>query len=406
MGRKRRQTETGIGSDSFLDIIANIVGILIILIVVAGVRIGQAPLPEPESTEDIEDDSNSLQKALPDYTEPTTFPTPDFIVGTTEAPQFDNLFKLPASSSAPPEPIVIERWKEHTQEEMTRHKQQLAQLQLLERQRTEIQNKPTASIPDTAADLRRLTEAQTLLKSLNTNLLRSKDEYDAKKAQLAQSAQLVASTQQHLEEMDRRIEAVEQQLSEAESTEANTDVLQHDATPVSQDVKSRELHFVVKNGKVAEVPIDALLEQVKEQIQRRRDWILRSNKHIGIAGPIRGFKMEYLVERQTLSTLDQLRVGGGIVRIGLSKWTIERDPDTLVEETLEQASSSTSRFLVSVRSAPIDASCTFWVYPDSFSEYQKLKQLVHESGQRVAGRPLPEGMPIGGSPQGSRSASQ
>ena len=44
MSRRTRNDEIELGSDSFLDIIANIVGILIILIVIAGVKVSRQPL--------------------------------------------------------------------------------------------------------------------------------------------------------------------------------------------------------------------------------------------------------------------------------------------------------------------------------------------------------------------------
>src|ERR1700733_14729157 len=44
MSRRRNSDEIEFGSDSFLDIVANIVGILIILIVVAGIKAGAAPV--------------------------------------------------------------------------------------------------------------------------------------------------------------------------------------------------------------------------------------------------------------------------------------------------------------------------------------------------------------------------
>jgi hypothetical protein len=44
MARGNRQTDPGFGSDSFMDIVANVVGILIILVIVVGIRAGQ-PLP-------------------------------------------------------------------------------------------------------------------------------------------------------------------------------------------------------------------------------------------------------------------------------------------------------------------------------------------------------------------------
>ncbi|HUG90744.1 MAG TPA: hypothetical protein VML55_07925, partial [Planctomycetaceae bacterium] len=50
---RRTEADPGVGSDAFLDVIANIVGILIILIVVAGVRVSRAPVAvvaPPESS--------------------------------------------------------------------------------------------------------------------------------------------------------------------------------------------------------------------------------------------------------------------------------------------------------------------------------------------------------------------
>ena len=44
MRRTTNQDSDGFGSDSFLDVVANIVGILIILVMVAGVRVGKASL--------------------------------------------------------------------------------------------------------------------------------------------------------------------------------------------------------------------------------------------------------------------------------------------------------------------------------------------------------------------------
>src|SRR5262249_48128777 len=47
MARHKHSGEVNIGSDSFLDVIANIVGILIILIVVAGIRVHAVPKKKP-----------------------------------------------------------------------------------------------------------------------------------------------------------------------------------------------------------------------------------------------------------------------------------------------------------------------------------------------------------------------
>ena len=60
MSRRSNSRDPNIGSDSFLDIIANIVGILIILIVVAGLKVSRQPIeqfndePAPVVVESVE----------------------------------------------------------------------------------------------------------------------------------------------------------------------------------------------------------------------------------------------------------------------------------------------------------------------------------------------------------------
>ena len=44
--------------------------------------------------------------------------------------------------------------------------------------------------------------------------------------------------------------------------------------------------------------------------------------------------------------------------------------------------------------------------PATYDYYGKLKKLLYESGYTVAARPLPEGAPIGASPQGTKSSAQ
>jgi hypothetical protein len=55
---------------------------------------------------------------------------------------------------------------------------------------------------------------------------------------------------------------------------------------------------------------------------------------------------------------------------------------------------------------PNNSTITVWTYPDSFNEFRKLKQELFKRGYVTAARPLPDDHPIGGSPEGSRSAAQ
>jgi hypothetical protein len=53
-----------------------------------------------------------------------------------------------------------------------------------------------------------------------------------------------------------------------------------------------------------------------------------------------------------------------------------------------------------------DTTITLWCYPDSFEEFRGLREELHRLGIPTAGRPMPEGAPIGGSTDGSKSVVQ
>ena len=62
MGRRSDRPELEFGSDSFLDVICNIVGILIILIVVVAVKVERQPLAQAEALEN----AARTETAIPD----------------------------------------------------------------------------------------------------------------------------------------------------------------------------------------------------------------------------------------------------------------------------------------------------------------------------------------------------
>jgi hypothetical protein len=126
---------------------------------------------------------------------------------------------------------------------------------------------------------------------------------------------------------------------------------------------------------------------------------------MGQVGPVDGFAMNYVVERDSPSVVDELRYGVGSFRISVSNWQLEAQRD-LVSEPVAVAIQPGSRFYTALLEASEKAALTFWVYPDSFGAFGELKKFCHAQNFLVAGRPLPDGQPISGSPSGSRSAGQ
>ena len=127
-----------------------------------------------------------------------------------------------------------------------------------------------------------------------------------------------------------------------------------------------------------------------------------------VTPPVGGFRLRYTIAREPGATESAGGSPGGneTFRYGLVGWTAE--PVVPVRgEALENALADRSQFRQIVdRLDPEQAAITFWVYPDSFALYRQLREYLYDRNLIVAGRPLPEGVQIASSRQGSRSLGQ
>lgn len=368
---RRRNGEMDFGSDSFLDIIANIVGILIILIVVAGVRAARTPTPVVVSP------------TRPEAKQPATSPKP-------EAPPVLVEDRPPEvrPQLAPPVPVPLPE--------------------------------PDAELPAAIASLKRdLAEMKDEQYRLQLELIaRNKDEANERRQMQAMTSSFqhdsengaalrdrLAGLRESLQKNRLTLAALQKQYDEAERKGNRSERIVHKLTPVGKDVADNEVHFRLAGGKVAKVPVEELVKSMREDVVRRKDWLLKFPVHRGSVGPIDGFRMHYLVKREVSSVADELRSGYGHVRLELGGWKIEPADDLKAEDENEalRVGSSFDRELSKIGSR---STITFWVYPDSFALFRRLQSAVHEQGLRVAARPLPFGMPIAGSPRGTRSSGQ
>ncbi len=223
-------------------------------------------------------------------------------------------------------------------------------------------------------------------------------EDETKRVELADQ-QLTAE----LDDLQSELDGIGRQISDVPSEKV--EVLRHRLNPIGREVRGQELHFRIAAGRIAKVPIEELVETLKPQIQRQKDWIAKYHRQTGSVGPIDGFSLEYVVERQRMTVLDELRTGSQMMRISVTGWKAVPEPN-LLTETADEALRPDSKFMQALRLADKGATLTFWIYPDSFDAYRELQEVAHAEGLSVAARPLPEGVPIAGSPSGSKSSSQ
>lgn len=333
--RHHPRTEAGeIGSDSFLDVVANIVGILIILVLVVGVRVKNLPA-----------------EALIADAEPAA-PTIDL-----DAPQ---------QTAARLQTDVLALASEINTVKQT------AALAFAERNR----------LADRVVAAQRALEErrQTLGAGEESDLSLSRERARAEEA----------------------LARAERELAGLENQPTRPTEIESFPTPLSKTVDGQEGHFQVREGRITSIPLDRLLDWFRRDAEQKI-WKLRdSSRFTDVVGPIGGFRMRYTLERVDVG----MQAGGRGSYAELTEWKL-MPAGPQMGESLETALAPRSEFRAALAAInPQTTTVTLWVYPDSFDVYRTLRKEMFRLGYPTAGRPLPAGILIGGSPQGTKSAVQ
>jgi hypothetical protein len=208
-----------------------------------------------------------------------------------------------------------------------------------------------------------------------------------------------------LADSQQMLRDLELQQQSAEAAGPPVGIIEHLPTPMAKTVLGREEHFRLLGGRLTYIPWDSLVEKLKAEAPQKV-WKLKDAPTMtDTIGPEGGFLLRYTLVRKTFTTPTKVGVA---VRQGveLEKFVLVPVAENL-GEPLEQALEPGSQFQARLSQFdPERTTLTVWVYPDSFDDYRTLKQNLFNRGFLTAARPLPEDLPIGGSPQGSRSASQ
>jgi hypothetical protein len=168
-------------------------------------------------------------------------------------------------------------------------------------------------------------------------------------------------------------------------------------TPIGKTVDSKEAHFQLLHGRLAVVPYEPLIERLRSSLREQISRLGDQSELVDTLGPVEGFRLRYVLERSDMP-------GGAYFQVTY----IEFVPvSSRLGEPVEEALAQGSAFRRTLEMlSPSQYTITVWTYPDSFAEFLKLKKELYERGYAVAARPLPEGMPIGASPQGTKSSAE
>ncbi|MEX2316672.1 MAG: hypothetical protein WD669_05945 [Pirellulales bacterium] len=189
------------------------------------------------------------------------------------------------------------------------------------------------------------------------------------------------------------------------SDEPETEVVESLPTPLAKTVSGQEVHLRLAYGQVAVVPFDELQRELETHLERNVWRVREQGSMEGTVGPINGFRLRYRIQLTQVSVPN--RAGFDQVH-NVPKFKVEFLPTSpRIGEPVDQAVLPSSELVRALkRSGPAATTVTVWTYPDSFKEFRQLKKMLFEMGFAAAGRPLPDGVLIGASPTGTKSAAQ
>lgn len=391
MSRRAQRAELEFGSDSFLDVVCNIVGILIILIVVVGVRLQRQPLPaDPKLAEQIAAAAAAAEALTAKQNSAVQ------TAGQNQLSLQNNLASLETDERQLQQELQnITADSQAAQQETAGVRAKLTAQQTQRDTQGRREQKLAAERNATAARVA----------SLQNSLKLSEQKHSELEAALRRTLDTEKQTQQKNRTVAVETLQLTEQLTVAQQQTQPADRLNHRLSPVTKPVESDDVHFRVDGGKVSIIPLQDLLDRLKDQVLARRSTIMRFNQFEGVVGPVGGYSMKYTVEKEGGSALESLQTGDLRVRVSVSKWQLQAE-ESLLQESVADALRPGSRFRQQLETCPPDSVVTIWVYENSFEQFAAIRELAHGLRLRVAARPLPDGTPIVGSPNGSRSSAQ
>lgn len=412
--RRRRTGENPeSGQDSFLDIVSNMVGILIILVMIAGVRIGDAVPPvesspetpvespeepeAPESAAEITPEKAAETEPVPELSfapVPETIPDPVSEAPVKAPAEYPIRASVPKSANPPAlsenlppkvDSSQMARYIEAATMYLSRRNQisaLQAEVNSLNDQALRLKAQASGSDSEYSALMGDVARLEALIERSE----RSRTEEENKRAR--QEAELARLT-------DQARQLAETKAALAQVKKKST-LLQNVPTPLTRKIEGKEAVFTLRGGKVSYVPIGEFSERVRGVFRSMRD--IKDGRIDETLGPVDGYRFRFQASLHKVRTEDGTRMtvvfdGGEFL-----------PADPALGETVESALSPQSAFRRKLALFLKDSSTvTLAVYPDSFVELRDVKKYLLENGYSIALRPMPAGKNVMISPNGTES---
>jgi chromosome segregation ATPase len=253
-----------VGQDSFLDIVANLVGVLIILVVVIGAQATSAWQPETDLQTNSQSESESVTASV-------------------------------ASLDA-----EIDAAKASLQTADGRVRKMEVDNRLLEDQIVQ-----QSSVMIDLASQRHQMLVQTQIVQQQLEQRREQRQQQQQRLTEKQQEQL---EQQHRErQLETELAAIKSEAAAVAAAAAppKSEVIDHFPNPIAKTVFSEEVHFQLRGGKLSYVPLEELVSKMKSEWKIKSEKLKTAYRTIETVGPIGNFRLQYELDSEIVSQMTQ-----------------------------------------------------------------------------------------------------
>lgn len=344
----RRNENNEESQDSFLDVVANVVGVLIVLVMVVGLQASQKIFSKPDKPSD----------------------------------------ELEQQAVQPPQDNVAELNEKLAQE--TREALKMQQnIQGMVQRAVSIHQEANAH------DQRRIELA------MHRSVLEQDIEHRREKLD-AQSKRKFDVQRQIVEHRLKLNQLTEEQLTLIEATE--TVEVECLPTPLAKRVDGQAIHLRLSHGLVSIVPFQQLLDERDYRIEGMRQRFSGRDAVDETFGPIDGYRMKFIVLRHRQSGAVNGPLVGQVQQTSLDFVAEFMPLSNKMGQNVEQAlmpGATLHSHLQTHRRDRIPV--VVWFYPDSFDELRMIKRALWEMGYAHEVRPMKPNTNIMASNRGTKS---
>jgi hypothetical protein len=241
---------------------------------------------------------------------------------------------------------------------------------------------------------------------LSTFVTGCEQELASRRAKLSVDEQRDFDLRRQLADAQQTLDSLTREQVSLVAQPGPVELIENEPTPLARPSTGKELTLKLAEGHVAIVPIDELMKEGKKDMEHNIDHLRGRNEYVGTVGPIEGFRMRYRLRKVSVSRprgqgIDE--VGSMVVP---DRFEFLPTSSTL-GEPVDQALMPGSEIWQQLKAMPTDTSIVkMAVYPDSISECHRLKQAFSQAGYATAEYPMEANARIVCSPYGIKAYAQ